>query len=158
VKRSMMLPILFALWFVLVLAVACGNAGAATSTSQTSVPPPTVTTRPTTHEPVEGQIHVYSVHNEPSLIQFSGTAGLPNGTILRSQLYADSTPVPWWPAGHDISVQNGQWTISVALGDGGSSREILVGPFYSINVWERDNPARHGGFSFDLVGPPAVNG
>ncbi len=119
--------------------------------------PATVTIAPRTHEVIEGEIHVYGVHTETSLIRFSGTAGLPDGTVLRSQLYKDGTLVPWWPTGQDIPVHDGQWTISAALGDDGRPREILVGPVYRVDVWERDDPAQHGGFSFDLVGPPPVS-
>ncbi len=126
-------------------------------TSEGPPPPLTVTTPPTSHEVVEGQIHVYGVHVESSLIRFSGTAGLPDRTVLRSQLYQDSTLLLWWPTGQDIAVQNGEWTISVALEDDGRPREILVGPVYRVDVWERDNPAQHSGFSFDLVGPPPVS-
>ena len=157
--RRLLVPCaVLVLCFALIQATAaCANGGAATHTSQASTPPATVTTAPHSDEVAEGQIRVYSAHVEPSLILFSGTAGLPDGTVLRSQFYQDRTSVAWWPTGQDIAVQNGQWTISVALGDNGSSQKILVGPFYRVNVWEKDDPALGGGYSFSLVGPAPVN-
>ena len=115
----------------------------------------TTTMRATSPEVIEGTIDVYRVQVRPSLIIFWGTAGLPDGTVLHSQLYEMDSPLAWWPESTDIIVENGGWTISVALDEPGEVRNILVGPRYYYEAWEKDNPVDSDGLYFDLVGPPA---
>jgi hypothetical protein len=88
-------------------------------------------------------------------ISFNGYAALPDGAVLRSQLYADDTPVAWWPADEDIQVQGESWLITVQLGENGAPPELLVGPLYLFKVWEEGSPSVTGMIGFDLVDLPA---
>jgi hypothetical protein len=116
----------------------------------------TITTPANSPVVVEGRIDVNRVQVEPSLITFWGIAGLPDDTIIRSQLYEGETPLSWWPTDMDILIQNSQWTISVALESRGQVNNILVGPRYYYKVWQKDNPANSTGMFFDLIGPPKI--
>ena len=143
------------LLFVLVTAqLATGCASDGTTGMTTSVTPPVTTTTFGSPEVVEGQIDVYHVHVESSLISFSGTAGFPDDTTLHSRLYEDETSLSWWPDYMDIVVQNGRWTASVDLDMPRQVKNILVGPRYHFEVWLTNNPANKSGIFFDLVGPP----
>jgi hypothetical protein len=104
----------------------------------------------------QGNILVEHVHVESSLIKFSGTAGLPEGTILHSQIYEDNVPLSWWPTTNDITVQNGQWTVSVSFGEQKTDGRISVGPQYIFDIWQEDYLDVRGEYSFDLVGPPKM--
>ncbi len=75
-----------------------------------------------------------------SHISISGTAALPNGTKLRSQLRDSNKPIPWWPKDKDIEVIDGQWEITVPFGISGVPKELTFGNVYTIEVWVKDSP------------------
>jgi hypothetical protein len=106
--------------------------------------------------PIEEKITPVSVSITGGTISFTGHTVLPDGTYLRTQLYADDNPEAWWPADEYIQVQDGQWQISVRLGENGAPENLEVGPLYVIEVWEDGNPSVMAEFHFDLIGPAEV--
>ena len=103
----------------------------------------------------EGAISTDGVQVAPaSHIQFQGSSSLPDGTPLQAQLYADDTPLSWWPEETLIEVQDGQWQVRVALGEGDAPQELSAEAQYVLRVWERGNPELEAPpFPFDLSGP-----
>lgn len=85
-------------------------------------------------------------------LSFSGRTTLPDGTILRSQLYEGNKPVAWWPADRNIQVKDGRWQITLHTEETGETldRLLLAGPTYSFTVWEKDNPSVAATIHFDL--------
>ena len=117
--------------------------------------PPLTTVQPSTSIAIiEGQIDVRETRVGSSFVTFSGAAGLPDGTVLHSQLSEGETLLSWWPTGMDIVVQNKRWVDSVDLSEIGQTNKILVGPVYHYKIWQQDDPANIAGSTFDLVGPP----
>ncbi len=117
--------------------------------------PPLTTIQPSTSIAViNGQIDVHEVRVGSSFVTFSGTAGLPDGTVLHSQSSEGETLLSWWPTGKDIIVQNNQWVDSVDLSEIGQTNKILIGPVYHYKIWQQDDLANIAVSAFDLVGPP----
>jgi hypothetical protein len=126
--------------------------------SDTTISPVTHPVRTTfpadypTPEVVPDTIRTHRVTIEPSVVRFYGTAGLPDGTLLQSELYGDGASLPWWPKDLTITVQAGRWVVSVPI----TGERFRAGPTYRLDVWQTDNPNTRGRYEFDLVGPPAV--
>ena len=89
-------------------------------------------------------------------IYFRGTAPVLDGTVLLSQLSADDTPLPWWPASQPIKVAGGLWDIKVPLGVNGAPNDLPVSLSYHFSIWQQDAPSIKGLFPFDFIGPPAL--
>lgn len=83
-------------------------------------------------------------------ISFSGQATLPDGTYLQTQLFADGKPETWWPANKYVQVQNGEWEITVRLGENGAPSALLTDTEYLFQIWEKGNPSETDSFPFDL--------
>jgi hypothetical protein len=102
---------------------------------------------------------IEGVRVEPGEIAFHGSTLLPDSTCLRSQLYVDvdvdDQPAPWWPAEECISVQEGQWEVSVKLGQEGAPGELDALIQHKLVVWSRDDPSVESEFWFDLSGSPS---
>ncbi len=104
----------------------------------------------------EGAISTEGVQVAPgSHIQFQGTSSLSDGTPLHARLYADDAPLNWWPEETLVEVQDGEWQVRVALGEGDAPHELSAGVQYVLRVWERGNPDLEAlPFPFDVSGPP----
>jgi hypothetical protein len=92
---------------------------------------------------------------ESGEMTFHGSTLLPDGTCLLSQLYVDDRLASWWPAEECISVQQGQWEVSVKLGQEGAPDELDALIQHKLVVWSRDDPSIESEFWFDLSGPPS---
>jgi hypothetical protein len=90
-----------------------------------------------------------------SYVQFEGRSTLPDGTLLSTELSADDAPVAWWPRAADVEVQDGQWQVRAALGEGGAPEALSPEKQYVLRVWQRDNPSVATRFPFDVAAPPA---
>ncbi len=99
--------------------------------------------------------HVHVKNGE--VIVFSGTSTLPDGTHLQTQLYVRDDPLSWWPTEKFIQVQDGNWGISVPLGENAAPKYLSMSTYYSFKIWEKDNPAVVAGYGFDLMGPPPTH-
>ena len=88
-------------------------------------------------------------------IVFTGQSTLPDGTCLQTQLFANDSPVTWWPKDTCAVVQAGGWRLVVRLGAGGTPDELDPAFEYVLRVWQRDDPSVEMDiFPFDLMGPP----
>ena len=58
----------------------------------------------------------------------------------------------WWPSDLDIKVKQGEWNISLHLGENGSSHDLSAGPVYTLEIREKSNPSTVVTAEFDLVG------
>ncbi len=149
----------FALIFlslVLVSLAGCNHYAVAQTTTSTNTT--LATTQPAASaEIIAGQIKANRVQVDFSSINVTGTAGLPDGTILHSRLFEEGLPLAWWPTGTNIIVQNGQWIDSVALEAAGQTKNILSGPDYHYEIWQQDDSVNTAGLFFDLAGPPPAD-
>jgi hypothetical protein len=87
----------------------------------------------------------------------AGTAELPDGTYLQTQLYEDDMPIPWWDSDQTYEVKDGKFDIEGYMLADGVYHTLSKGPSYTLMIWEEANPAVNvGGISFDLVGPAPI--
>jgi hypothetical protein len=119
------------------LCFACVSCAADTSTAPIS---PGETTRGTVEPSVIENILSATTFAETrgSHVSVSGTAALPDGTKLRSQLWKSSQPIQWWPKDKDIEVVDGQWEILVPFDINGVPDELAYP--YTFEVWIKDSP------------------
>jgi hypothetical protein len=97
---------------------------------------------------------VNRVHVDGSWVIISGKTTLPDGAVFRSQLYEDNVPLSWWPVNKDIQAANGEWAITVPLGENEAPSALAKGPGYWIRIWSKENPDIRGLMYFDLIGLP----
>lgn len=90
-------------------------------------------------------------------IVVGGKSTLPNGTCLRSQLFVDEKPQPWWPTIACASVQDGSWQIIVPLRDGGVPAHLDPTHQYELCAWKRGDPTIQSAFSLNLTGVTVAN-
>lgn len=118
----------------------------------------TISTNPSSLPSSQDTITVTGVHVSVSKsVYFHGSAALPDGTILLSQLYEDNKPLPWWPAGQPITVEGGKWEISVPLGTNGAPSDLPPDPGYHFTVWSRDNALIKGTLYLYPGIPPVIS-
>jgi hypothetical protein len=103
---------------------------------------------------VTAPISMTRVHVDGSWVIVSGKTTLPDGMVLHSQLYEDNVPLSWWPVNKDIQAANGEWAITVPLGENGAPSALAKGPGYWIRIWSKENPDIRGLMYFDLIGLP----
>lgn len=104
---------------------------------------------------VHGSIDVEGVRvRQGERVSFSGRSTLPDGACLLTQLSADGERVAWWPEATCVTVEDGEWTAVVPLGEGGAPEELDTAVQYTLRVWYREDPAIDAVMSFDLAGPP----
>jgi hypothetical protein len=95
------------------------------------------------------------VHINSGRIVFTGQSTLPEGTCLQTQLFANESPVTWWPKDTCAVVQDGRWRLVVLLGAGGAPGELDPAFDYTLRTWQRDDPSIEAEiFWFELRGPP----
>jgi len=146
------------LFFSLVLIPLAGCRNYADAQTMTFENVSLTTTQPAASaEIIAGQIKANRVQVDFFSINVTGTAGLPDGTILHSRLFEEGLPLAWWPTGTDIIVKNSQWIDSVTLEETGQTNKILIGPGYHYEIWQQDDPTNTAGLFFDLVGPPPAD-
>jgi hypothetical protein len=87
-------------------------------------------------------------------IVVSGQSALPEGTCILTELRAEGQAQNWWPADACATVQQGEWQITVALGQGGAPAELDRSSMYEVLAWPQGQPSTRLGFPFDLAGPP----
>jgi hypothetical protein len=102
----------------------------------------------------DGAVSIVCVQLTPGHVFFAGRSMLPEGTCIRTQLFADGSPVAWWPEDACATREAGVWHISVPLGERGAPHDLDPAVQYNLHAWERDYPfIQADPFCFDLVGP-----
>jgi hypothetical protein len=83
-------------------------------------------------------------------ITFTGTATLPEGACLLSELTRDGDPVPWWPGDACTPVGGPTWEINVSL-----TEDLDEDSQYALRAWWDEDPEGVADvFTFDLAPPP----
>jgi hypothetical protein len=150
---SSVYKLVFALLFFLISLAGCSHYVDAQTTTSTNAA--LTTTQPAASaDIIAGQLDVSRIRIDFYSINITGTAGLPDGTVLHSRLFEGETALAWWPTGTDIIVRDSQWLDWVALEAAGQTKNILAGPIYRYEIWQQDDPANTAGLFFDIVGPP----
>ena len=107
---------------------------------------------------VGGNITIESIRVVSGHVISTGQSTLPDGTYLKTQLFADGGPEAWWPPGSCVPVQDGMWRIVVPLSEEGAPGELDPAVQYMLRAWAQDNPPIEAVFWFDLAGPPTPGG
>lgn len=142
----------------------CGIITGGDTGDKTPVPAPTPVPKIGPEEPEPCSIlEVRGVSvNVDEDISFRGCSTLPDGTYLQTQLYSryqprTYNPEVWWPADKYIQVQDGEWQITVPLGEEATNLYIGSETIFLFKVWKKDNPSVIAGYMFELMGPPAAS-
>lgn len=84
-------------------------------------------------------------------VTISGTSTLPSGSCVNTELWADGTPVIWWPTNACISIQEGSWKQVVVLEP---DQALQPNVQYMIRAYQSGGPDIVATFPFDLNSPP----
>ena len=79
---------------------------------------------------------------------------MPDGTCLKTELYADGQVQPWWPVETCVPVEDGTWQISVPLGEDEGPVGLDASVQYVVRAYQQDGPNIVSVFAFDVAGPP----
>ena len=101
-----------------------------------------------------GNITIESVQVVSGHVIFTGQSTLPDGTYLKTQLFAGCGPEAWWPSESCVPVQDGTWRTAVPLDGEGAPGELDPAVQYMLRAWAQDNPSIEAVFWFDLAEPP----
>jgi hypothetical protein len=102
-----------------------------------------------------GRIDIQGVEVTATQVLIRGESTLPDGTCLRTELWADGVLQTWWPADACATVRQGGWQLSVPLGTG---RALQPGVQYVVRTYGPSGPKVIDTFPFDLDGPPTPSG
>lgn len=89
----------------------------------------------------------------PDSIDVRGTATLPDGTNLQTQLFESGNPVSWWPSDKIIQVQNGKWIIFISFNNDSAPDIPYISSNNILKVWIKDNPTITADLLFGLIPP-----
>jgi hypothetical protein len=71
-------------------------------------------------------------------------------------LFADESPVEWWPVGKCFPVSDPDWNFRVSLGVDGAPENLSEENQYQIRIWWAGAPESTADkIYFDLAAPPA---
>jgi len=96
------------------------------------------------------QISINGVTASDEQITIRGKSSLPDGTCVRSELWADGDLLGWWPDDACATVKEGAWELSVALARG----NLQAGVEYVVHAYEPGASKSAAAFPFDLGEPP----
>jgi hypothetical protein len=102
----------------------------------------------------DNALMIRSVQVDGGQIIVSGRSTLPDGMCILTELRAGGQAQAWWPAETCATVQQGDWQISVRLGQGNTPAQLAVTPMYEVRAWQQGQPSTSVVFPFDLAGPP----
>jgi TolB protein len=108
-------------------------------------------------EAAEGDVAIISVRVSEQTIRVMGTSTLAEGTCLQTELLSNDSTESWWPSSDCADVQDGEWQVSVALGQDGSPDGLDESVLYTVRAWQRGDPSVAAVFPFDLFGPPVMS-
>ncbi len=99
-----------------------------------------------------GSITVEGVEVTAAHVTIHGTSTLEEGACVSTELWADGTPLSWWPVEACASVADGKWELVVPLED---DQALQSGVQYMIRAYQPGGPNVISTFPFDLDGPPS---
>jgi hypothetical protein len=100
--------------------------------------------------PLDGLIQIKTVGVSDRFFA-SGTALLPDGLFLRSQLFKDGVAAAWWPSEMDILIEDSKWQIDVPLGTNGAPENLRFDEGYVLRVWFREDSSINAVWSYELA-------
>jgi|WetSurMetagenome_2_1015567.scaffolds.fasta_scaffold249560_1 hypothetical protein len=148
--------ILLYIWFLLLFIISgcCANQKENIITNTPVINTPNETADVFFTDVAPGNIGAYYVSIQESSITIKGFAGVPDGTILHSQLYEEDNILEWWPADTDILVSGNNWMISVPKESGWFNVETD----YILDIWQGNDPTLRGKYMIEFNPPPNTNG
>ncbi|MGC9400131.1 MAG: FG-GAP repeat domain-containing protein [Anaerolineae bacterium] len=102
--------------------------------------------------PPTGQISINGVEASPERVVVRGTSTLPEAACLKTELWADGVPLPWWPIDACAEVADGEWKMVVPLE---GKQALQPGVQYMVRAYLSGGPNIVSTFPFDLDGPQA---
>jgi hypothetical protein len=96
------------------------------------------------------------LHTSNTSILISGTTDLPEGTVIRSQLYENYILLTWWPSDREYVIEDGEWEIKVLFEETGPHDDFIPESGYWLIIRVKNDPSIVDGVFWDTVGPPAV--
>lgn len=101
--------------------------------------------------PPEGRITIKQVEVSEEQALIRGVSTLPDGECVSAELWADGTPLSWWPSDACATVQEGVWELVVPLEAG---QTLQAGVQYMVRAYQPGGPDIVDTFPFDLDTPP----
>jgi hypothetical protein len=104
-----------------------------------------------TANPPEGRITIKQVEVNEKQVLIRGVGTLSDGEGVSTELWADGTPLSWWPSDACATVQEGVWELTVPLEPG---QRLQAGVQYMVRAYQPGGPNVVASFPFDLDTPP----
>jgi hypothetical protein len=98
-----------------------------------------------------GDIAVTDVHVTEDQVAVRGTTTLPDDACVRTELWADGTPLAWWPTDACAPVTDGEWQMVIPLEEYQALQSSVQ---YIVRAYQPGGPNVVSTFPFDLDGPP----
>lgn len=119
-------------------------------------PQPTITPTPIYEVESDPWVDIQGVRViEGEAIEFWGQSNLSEEDCLYSQLFSESVPVDWWPAGKCFPIRDQDWNFRVPFGVDGVPEELSDDVQYQIQIWWPGAPETVvDQLFFDLAAPP----
>lgn len=136
--------------FIALLLTACNP----NSTAPSVTPTDEQTTATPSSSTLRGTVTVNRARLEGNIIQFSGKSSLADGLCVQTQLFENGVPVTWWPINECITLDQGEWSISVTLGEQDAPQELAEMTPYTVRAWAFDNPELQSELFFLDIAPP----
>lgn len=107
------------------------------------------------------KIEFYHGRFSPDFGEFEARTGLPEGTVILSQLYRsydhEEKLESWWPSDREFRVENGHIKIAVTYEKDGVPITLDKNSWYRLKIWSKDRPDITAYFGFDFEGPPKAD-
>ena len=109
---------------------------------------------PAAPEALGGSIAITGARVSPGEIRISGTASLPAGSCVLTELLAGESLEPWWPTSRCATSETGDWRMAVDLGRDGAPEGLDPTVQYVLRARQRDDPSVEAVFWLEMAGPP----
>jgi hypothetical protein len=100
------------------------------------------------------RIQMKSISTSSHSMIFTGTSDLPEGTVIRSQLYENDILLSWWPSDREYVINSGYWEIKVLMKDTEPHEDLIPESRYLLLIMVKDDPSIIGCAFWDNIGPP----